>query len=148
MDLMGAERVRYLDIDQLKRDLKLVKSSTILIFDEADVMLYEHSDLLASLNQAKAKMLLLTATLGSSPFEEDFLKLTGILVMKPYLHWDEEPGEPEPKVLPGGIENLVGYTREVLLQNHAYVFVQDAEQKQKLVEMANELQNVQAVRVM
>ena len=50
MDLMGAERVRYLDIDQLKRDLKLVKSSTILIFDEADVMLYEHSDLLASLN--------------------------------------------------------------------------------------------------
>ena len=50
MDLMGAERIRYLDIDQLKRDLKLVKSSTILIFDEADVMLYEHSDLLASLN--------------------------------------------------------------------------------------------------
>ena len=38
------------------------------------------------------------------------------------------------------------YTREVLLQNHAYVFVQDAEQK--LVEMAHELQSVQAVRIM
>ena len=51
-------------------------------------MLYEHSVLLASLTQAKAKMLLLTATLGTSPFEQDFLKSTGILVMKPYKIWN------------------------------------------------------------
>ena len=88
MHLMGADRVRYLNIDQLKRDIRQVKSQTALIFDEADVMLYEHSVLLASLTQAKAKMLLLTATLGTSPFEQDFLKSTGILVMKPYKIWN------------------------------------------------------------
>ena len=57
MDTMGADRVRYLDIDQLKRDIRQVKSQTALIFDEADVMLYEHSHMFSSLNQVKAKML-------------------------------------------------------------------------------------------
>ena len=96
MDLMGADRVRYLNIDQLKRDIRQVKSQTALIFDEADVMLYEHSVLLASLTQAKAKMLLLTATLGTSEFEDQFLRQTRILVMKPYKHWNQEPREPDP----------------------------------------------------
>ena len=42
---------------------------------------------------------------------------------------------------PRGLKKLVGYTREVLHRDHAYIFAQDAEQKQKLVEMAHIVQN-------
>ena len=50
-------RVLVLEAQSHAEDLKLVKSSAILIFDEADVMLYEHSHMFSSLNQVKAKML-------------------------------------------------------------------------------------------